>query len=63
MALTEFGLLIQNSRYSLELRNLVNGEVRRVWPQITGIHSVAVHQHFAAVADSHGGLWLVDLSD
>ena len=58
---TDYGLLVQSSTYTLELRDLHTGEVRRVWPQIRGVARDAVHGQFAAVADFDGGLWLVDL--
>jgi hypothetical protein len=58
---TAYGLLVQSMTYKLELRDLQSGEVRRVWPQMQGVARIAVHEHFAAVADLDGGLWLVDL--
>jgi len=60
---TNYGLLVQSITYKLELRDLLTGEVRRVWPQIPGVARVAVQRQFAAVVDLHDGLWLVDLSN
>lgn len=60
---TNYGLLIQSITYKLELRDLLTGEVRRVWPQIPGVARVAVQGQFAAIVDIHDGLWLVDLSN
>ncbi|MGB7728673.1 MAG: hypothetical protein WBL50_11610 [Candidatus Acidiferrum sp.] len=35
---SDYGLLLQNNHYYLELRDKATGEVRSVWPQINGIH-------------------------
>jgi hypothetical protein len=51
VAQTAQGFLIQRSGYRLELRNLANGEVRSVWPQIDGVMRLAVEGPNAAVAD------------
>ncbi len=59
---TDYGLLIQNSEYKLELRDPRTGEVVRIWPQIDGVAQLAVHQQLAAVADFDGVLWLINLS-
>ena len=58
---TDYGLLVQSMTYKLELRDLQSGEVRRVWPQMQGVARIAIHGHFAAVADLDGALWMVSL--
>jgi len=58
---TDYGLLVQSMTYKLELRDLQSGEVRRVWPQMQGVARIAIHEHFAAVADLDGALWMVSL--
>jgi outer membrane protein assembly factor BamB len=58
---TDYGLLVQSITYKLELRDLQSGEVRRVWPQVQGVARIAVHEHFAAVTDLDGRLWVVSL--
>ena len=63
MAPTGKGILIQSNRYRLELRNLANGEVRSVWPQIDGVMRLAVEGQSAAVVDMDGGLWFINLND
>jgi hypothetical protein len=63
VAPTGKGILIQSNRYRLELRNLANGEVRSVWPQIDGVMRLAVEGQNAAVVDMDGGLWLINLND
>jgi outer membrane protein assembly factor BamB len=60
---TACGLLLQNIHYQLELRNLANGEVRRVWPQMHGVQRIALQSQIAAAADFGGALWLINLSD
>ena len=63
VALTGKGVLIQSSRYRLELRDLANGEVRSVWPQIDAVMRLAVAGQSAAVVDMDGGLWFINLND
>jgi hypothetical protein len=53
--------LVLKCYVKLELRDLQSGEVRRVWPQIQGVARIAVHEHFAAVTDLDGKLWVVSL--
>jgi WD40 repeat protein len=60
---TEFGFLIQNIHYELELRNPANGEVLRAWPKMQGVMRIAAHDHFAAIADVNGKLWIVNIRD
>jgi len=55
------GILIQNGRYRLELRDRGSGEVLRLWPEIDGVSRLTVSGHIAAVTDLHGALWLIDL--
>ncbi len=65
---TEFGFLIQNIHYELELRNPANGEVLRAWPRtqnaaMQGVMKIAAHGHLAAIADFNGTMWLVTIHD
>jgi hypothetical protein len=60
---TEFGLLIRNNRYTLELRSPTTGEVLRLWPQIHGVAQLAVKSPFVVVTNFDGAIWLVNLKD
>jgi len=58
---SDYGSLLKNDDYRLELRDPETGEVRRVWPEMPLIDRIAVHNNFAAIA-GRDVLWLVDLS-
>jgi outer membrane protein assembly factor BamB len=62
MTPTNYGLLLENRDYALELRDPATGEVRRVWPQVKPAQ-IAVQQQYVAVRGLNGDLWLIDLRE